>query len=257
VDLHTVEQWVDARTVDAWRPGDAWLAGGTALFSAPGVHLRRLRDLGGTGWEPLVEDPDGRLEIAATCTVARLAAHPVALFGQCCRAFLASFTIWNTATVGGNLCAALPAGPMIALTTALDGGCLLLAPDGAARTLPVTAFVVGDGRTALREGELLRSVTVGPLPARTAFRQASLSTLGRSAALLIGTRDADGAMTLTITAATPRPHRLRFAVPPTAGELREAVEDEVEHWFDDLHGHPAWRRHLTFRFAEQIREELS
>ncbi len=257
MDLHTVDEWVDARTADAWRPGDAWVAGGTALFSAPGTHLRRLRDLGETGWEPLVEHADGRLEIAATCTVARVAAHPVPLFGQCCRAFLASFKIWNMATVGGNLCAALPAGPMIALTAALDGECLLLAPDGGARTLPVTGFVVGDGRNALREGELLRSITLPAPPARTAFRQASLSTLGRSAALLVGTRAADGTTTVTITAATPRPHRLEFPAPPGAVELREAVEATVEHWFDDLHGHPAWRRHLTLRFAEEIREELT
>lgn len=261
MDLHTVDEWVDARGAGDWRPGDAWLAGGTALFSAPGTHLRRLRDLGDTGWEPLVEHPDGRLEIAATCTVARLAAHPVPLFGQCCRAFLASFKIWNMATVGGNLCAALPAGPMIALTAALDGECLLLAPDGTARTLPVTAFVLGDGRTALGEGELLRSVTVAPPPARTAFRQASLSTLGRSAALLIGTGAPGGTTTLTVTAATPRPHRLVFPTPPTAAQVQEAVVAAVEggdgRWFDDLHGHPAWRRHLTLRFAEEIRRELA
>jgi CO/xanthine dehydrogenase FAD-binding subunit len=255
MDLHTVGEWADARDAGAWRPGDAWVAGGTSLFSAPNPQLRRLVDLGRTGWEPLVEHADGRLEIAATCTVARLAAHPVPLFGQCCRAFLASFKIWNMATVGGNLCAALPAGPMISLTAALDGECLLQHPDGTSRTLPVTAFVVGAGVTALREGELLRSVTVTPPPSRTAFRQASLSTLGRSAALLIGTRDEDGATTLTVTASTPRPLHVRFAAPPTEADVRDALSDAV--WFDDIHGHPDWRRHLTYRFAEQIRQELA
>lgn len=255
MDLHTVREWTDARDAGAWRPGDAWVAGGTSLFSAPAPHLRRLVDLGRTGWEPLVEHADGRLEIAATCTVARIAAYPVALFGQCCRAFLASFKIWNMATVGGNLCAALPAGPMIALTAALGGECLLVDSDGSARTLPVTAFVVGAGRTALREGELLRSVTLPARPSRTAFRQASLSTLGRAAALLVGTRDDTGATTLTVTAATPRPLHVRFSAPPTAADVQEALGDAV--WFDDLHGHPAWRRHLAFRFAEEIRRELA
>jgi CO/xanthine dehydrogenase FAD-binding subunit len=255
MDLHTVREWADARDAGAWRPGDAWVAGGTSLFSTPNPHLRRLVDLGGTGWEPLVGHADGRLEIAATCTVARLATYPVPLFGQCCRAFLASFKIWNVATVGGNLCAALPAGPMIALTAALDGECLLLGADGTTRTLPVTDFVVGPGRTALRDGELLRSITLPPLPSRTAFRQGSLSTLGRSAALLVGTRSDNGAITLTMTASTPRPLQLRFAAPPSSADVRDALVGAV--WFDDLHGHPDWRRHLTHRFAEEIREELA
>ena len=47
------------------------------------------------------------------------------LVNQCCRSFLASFKIWNMATVGGNLCMSLPAGPMISLTSALDGVCTI------------------------------------------------------------------------------------------------------------------------------------
>jgi hypothetical protein len=44
------------------------------------------------------------------------------------------------------------------------------------------------------------------LSKRFAFRHASLTHLGRSAALLIGTQSKDGSdLLLTITAATPRP----------------------------------------------------
>jgi CO/xanthine dehydrogenase FAD-binding subunit len=246
VDLHTVEEVVDARAYGQWRPGDAWLAGGTWLFSEPQPHLRRLLDLADVGWPALVEHPDGGLEIAATCTIAELARHPHPLFGQCARAFLASFKIWNVATVGGNLCNALPAGPMISLTAALDGVCLLVATDGTARTLPVAELVTGAGTTALRPGELLRSIT---LPAEvlarpSAFRQISVQQLGRSAVLVIGTRG-PGGVELTVTASTPRPVR----VAPGASA-------DVGPWFDDVHGDPAWRRHMTLRFAEEIRAEL-
>ena len=37
-----------------WQEGDSWLAGGTWLFSEPQPHLRRLLDLQGFSWEPLV-----------------------------------------------------------------------------------------------------------------------------------------------------------------------------------------------------------
>ena len=43
---------------------------------------------------------------------------------------------------------------------------------------------------------------------------------------------------------------------PTADELRAAV-DAVDDWYDDPHGAPDWRRAMTLRLAEQVREELA
>ncbi len=56
-----------------WREGDSWLAGGTWLFSEPQPHLRRLLDLHGFDWEPLVVSEQG-LQISPTCTIAELEA---------------------------------------------------------------------------------------------------------------------------------------------------------------------------------------
>jgi CO/xanthine dehydrogenase FAD-binding subunit len=155
---------------------------------------------------------------------------------------------------------ALPAGPMIALTAALDGTCTIWTPAGNERQIQVTDFVLAPQRNALMPGELLRSVAL-PLSAlrrRTAFRQISLAPLGRSAALLIGTLSPDdGTFALTVTASTPRPIQLPFPGPPTRDALRERVEAEIQHYYDDVHGAPAWRRHMTLQFAEEIRQELA
>ncbi|WP_433854808.1 FAD binding domain-containing protein [Streptomyces kronopolitis] len=269
MDLNTVRDICDARRHAPWRTGDAWLGGGTYLFSEPQPHLRRLVDLSRMGWPPLTPLPDGSLEIAATCTIARLSrfaqscdAPAAPLFEQCCRAFLASFKIWNMATVGGNLCNALPAGPMISLTAALDGTVLLRAQDGSLRRRKAADFVTGAGRKDLREGELLRSVTLPAraLACRTAFRQASLYGLGRSGALVIGALDPlDGSLAVTLTAATVRPVRRWFPLPPSAAELRATLDRAVgaRDWYDDLHGLPVWRRHMALRLAEEIRVELT
>jgi hypothetical protein len=93
----------------------------------------------------------------------------------------------------------------------------------------------------------------------TAFRQISLTPLGRSAALLIGTWAPSGAFAMTVTAATRRPIRLDFQAIPTAPELADALDQSIPDalYYDDLHGAPDWRRHMTFRFAEQIRRELA
>jgi hypothetical protein len=37
--------------------------------------------------------------------------------------------------------------------------------------------------------------------------------------------------------------------------LRDAIPEAL--YDDDLHGAPDWRRHMTFRLAGQIRQELS
>jgi CO/xanthine dehydrogenase FAD-binding subunit len=270
MDLNTITEVARPRNrseMSAWSTGDAWLAGGTWLFSEPQPALSRLIDLSALDWPATVISPGG-LEIAATCTVATLdalalppewAAAP--LIDQCCRAFLASFKIWNMATVGGNICMALPAGPTISLTAALDGICIVWTPDGGERRVAVTDFVLGPQRNALRPGELLRAITLPAtaLMQRSAFRKISLSPLGRSAALLIGTLAHDGGFALTITASTPRPLRLAFATLPSGAALRKRIEETIaeSQYFDDVHGAPVWRRHMTLHLAEEIRRELA
>src|SRR6476660_4003596 len=132
MDLHTVTEIrhpTSADDVKQWQNGFAWLAGGTWLFSEPQINTHTLIDLETLKWPSLKASKDG-LEIAATCRVVELdqfvekapsdwTAAP--LFRMCCRSFLASFKIWNEATVGGNICISLPAGPMISLAVAPEG----------------------------------------------------------------------------------------------------------------------------------------
>ena len=44
-----------------WQDGDAWLAGGTWLFSEPQPHLRRLTDVTSFNWAPLAVSERGLL----------------------------------------------------------------------------------------------------------------------------------------------------------------------------------------------------
>ena len=270
MDLNTITQVARPKARDAlpvWAAGDAWLAGGTWLFSEPQVHLDHLIDLAALGWPALTIDANG-LSIAATCTVAELdaiACPPdwlaAPLINQCCRAFLASFKIWKTATVGGNVCMSLPAGPMISLTSALDGICTIWQADGGERRIAVCDFVTGNNTNVLKPGDLLRRIDI-PLAAlkrRSAFRQISLTPVGRSAALVIGSIAPDGACVFTVTASTKRPVKLSFKQIPEAAELRDhilqAIPDGLYH--DDVHGKPFWRKHMTLRLASEIRNELS
>ncbi len=169
MDMNTIEAVVPTTDPAQWREGDAWLAGGTVLFSYGSTVLKRLLDLGQAEW-PAISVTDAGIELAATCTVAELYALPLsaetasrewpglALIRPCCDSFVASFKIWNMSTVGGNICTGLPAGPMTSLCAGLDGLATILSPDGSSRNVPVADVVTGDMQTVLAPGELLRSI---------------------------------------------------------------------------------------------------
>lgn len=265
MDLYTVTEFGPA-SATAWRDGDAWLGGGTWLFSQPQPGVRRLLDLTAFGWPSLVETADG-LTIGATCTLAELARWQPArrdfksagkLARQCCGALLGSFKVQNMATVGGNICLSLPAGPMTSLAASLDGVATLQAPDGGSREVPVKDFVTGDGRNLLRPGELLRQVLIpaASLQARTAFRQVSLSPVGRSAVLVIARRETSQTI-VTITAATSRPVQLRLPVMPGPAEALIALDRAPAAYLDDVHGSRPWREAMTRRAVAEVITELA
>lgn len=261
----TVTSLRAARTRDDLRlaPGERLLAGGTWLFSEPQPDVTGLVDLTTLGWEPVERAGDG-LRVAATCTVEQLAAHvpdPAwtawPLLGACADALLMSFKVQGQATVGGNVALALPAGGMTALLVALDAVAVVWTPDGGERHEPVVDLVVGPGRTTLAPGEVLRAfdVPAHALRARTAVRQQSLTAVGRSASLVAARRDADGSVTLTVTAATPRPVQARWASAPASAQV-DAVLAGLE-WFDDLHGAPDWRAAVTRLLAHEVVAEVT
>ena len=270
MDLNTIEELVRPASradLPQWRDTDALLAGGTALFAEPQAAVRRLIDLQALAWPSLEVSPAGLL-IAATCTLAEAAAArwpaewvATPLIAGCCRALAGSFKVWNAATVGGNVCQALPAAPMLALAVALDGVAAVWQPGGGERQLPMLDFATGPQRTALRPGEVLRAIDIpaAALRRRAAWRQACLTELGRSAALLAATLDpVGGEFRLTITASVPHPMRLAWPALPNAAALDAAIAAlPGELWFDDVHGAPEWRRHMTRRLAAELLHELA
>ena len=267
MDLNTVEEVLHPRTrIDMPQPqfGDAYLAGGTWVFSEPQLRLRRLIDLTALDWPPLTHTETG-MEIAGTCTLAALEAFDVppdwkaaALFALCCRALVGSFKIRGQATVGGNICLALPAAPMVALAVALHAECMIWRADSATQLVPALQMIIGAQTTILQAGDVLRSLTMPKvmLRRRAAYRQVSLTPLGRSAALLIGT-SSDDTVELTITASVAIPCRIILPLRCTAGERTDRIDAAVPVWYDDVHGRPAWRRHVTQLLAAEICEELA
>ena len=211
------------------------------------------------------QTPEG-LRVAATCTIANLVARaatapahwPAAqLVPAAANALLASFKIWNTATVGGNICRAFAAGAMVSLSVALDAVAVIWTKDDE-RRMPVADLVTGNGTTNLGRGDVLRAVEIPThaLASRALLRKIALAEHGRSGAVVTGRVDPDGTSVFTVTAATATPTVLRFAQLPTETDLADAVASAPGYYTDPL-GAADWRRAVSIELASRIRAELA
>ena len=143
------------------------LAGGTDLmvshrrypglapqFARPVLFLGGLPELGG------ITVVGATLTVGAGVTLSGLLAHEAVpdVLKQAV-AEMSSPAIRNVATLGGNICNASPAGDTLPALYCLNA-VLTLACAGGERQLGIEEFILGPGKTALRDNELLRAVSL-------------------------------------------------------------------------------------------------
>lgn len=140
------------------------VAGGTYLFvqmkmerMAPEcvINISRLPGLDG------IVSQDDVLKIGALTTIRTIRDAPQVqvdypALAEACAAF-GSTQIQIMGTVGGNLCNGSPASDTVPALMAFDARLKLVGPAGE-RTVPVEEFLVGPGKVALRDGELLTAI---------------------------------------------------------------------------------------------------
>lgn len=163
-------------------PGSyAFLAGGTDLvvqgqagrhLDRTWIDLTRLPDLRG------IEDRGDHLWIGATATWSQVKSSPLVVehmpcMPHCCFE-VGSPQIRSIGTLGGNVGNASPAGDSIPVLLIYDTRVVLQSRKGS-RTLALQDFLLGVGRTALEEGEVLAGFEV-PKPGPHAARFLKLGT---------------------------------------------------------------------------------
>ncbi|WP_435526635.1 FAD binding domain-containing protein [Microbacterium aurantiacum] len=268
MDITSVTSYRFARTrADlALAPGERVLAGGTWLMSEPQPGITGFVDITRMDWPDLEVHPGG-LRIAATCTIRRLvdfsrATHTppwpaLAAVTDAAHALLMSFKVWNTATVGGNVCQSFTAAAMVSLLAALDAEAIVWTPDGGERHQPVASFVTGQMTNTLAFGEVLRAIEIpaSALTATVSFHKMALAELGRSGVVVVGRRDIDDAVTVAVTASTLTPHVFVYDAFPDPALLAADVRSPAD-FFTDALGDADWRREITVVLAERVRRDL-
>ena len=157
-----------------------YLAGGTDLLLFP-PRCDYVVDVSRAGIDTIARTPDGDLFIGAATPLQKVAADPLtqgfaddALAGVAARC--GNRPVRTTATIGGNLCNALPSGDLAPVLLALDATCFITDEDSQ-ESLPLTDFFVGPRRTVL-EDRLLVGLA---LPATAGQRRCATWKLTRSA----------------------------------------------------------------------------
>ncbi len=145
-------------------------------------------------------------------------------------ASVGSCQIRNQGTIGGNICNANPCADMVPVLTCLDAQVEMqhLGKDGVTgvRRLPLTKYIIGYGRTALREDEILTSVLLDlPDPQDTIVfdkigRRKALATARVNGACRIRMeQDRIGSAALALGAVEERPRRMT--------EVEEYLEGKI------------------------------
>ncbi|MBU0755509.1 MAG: FAD binding domain-containing protein [Planctomycetes bacterium] len=174
-------------------------------------------------------------------------------------ASMAGNQIRNLATLGGNICNAVPSADLPPSLLAAEAE-LLLATHNGERRLPVADFFLGPRKTAIRVGEILAAVFVPAMPkgTGTAYKKfqlrgaSALAVVGAAARLTIKGGRIEKAR-IAIGAAAPTPMLCKEAgrslegKAPTDKNFEEAgrlAAKEVKP-ISDLRGSEEYRRDLT------------
>jgi aerobic carbon-monoxide dehydrogenase medium subunit len=196
-DLHRARSPDEAHELlERYGEDAAVICGGTELllllklgFAAFGhlVDIKGIEELGG------VRAENGTLVIGATATHRQIERSPVVLERLPALATMerdvANIRVRNVGTLGGNLCFSDPHSDPATFLLALDAE---VDHDGG--RMPLSEFLVGPYETALRHGQLLRSVRI-PLPApgtgiahrKLSFHERPAATVAAAVAIENGT----------------------------------------------------------------------
>ncbi|MGJ3242783.1 MAG: FAD binding domain-containing protein [Opitutales bacterium] len=266
MDLPEIESCLRPKTREDLpfpRRDTRFVAGGTWLYSEAQPGVRHLVDLHSLGW-PDLERSEAGVTLGATCTLSRLlaeawpAAWPAcAAFEAATRALSASYKVTHAATVGGNLCLALPIGTLAPLMVLLNATYTVWRPDGTTVSWPARGFQTGKRTTRLKQGDLLRSIRLEAesLYAPVHFRAVGYGGYGPPVALAASTRLASGNIRLVIAASVAAPILLEWETVPTGkaplvAALDRAIPDDL--WIEDPLSPAVYRRARSRQLAEEV-----
>jgi len=223
------------------------------------ISIRRIAEL-----DYIRLDRDNGLSMGALTTIRSIEQSQQLLptYGLISQAAsqLASTSVRNVATIGGNICNAVPSADMLPSLIALSAVTKLVSHTGE-RTVPIEDFFTGPGATVLKADELFTEIRIPRPQAHTAGVYIKYSTRGGEDLALVGVaalltldpaNESYTAAKVVLGAVAPTPMRARKAEEMLRGEkigkglaekaARTASSESSP--IDDIRGSAEYRREM-------------
>jgi carbon-monoxide dehydrogenase medium subunit len=145
------------------------IAGGTDLLVEKDPQIEVIIDVAGLGLNYIKTDSRG-IKIGAATTFAAIEASPAlgkspyGILGEAAH-LMGTPQIRNVATIGGNICSAVPSADSPPALLALAATLVIAGPTGE-RTMNIADFFLDARKNALNRGELVAEIQLPTLPAR-------------------------------------------------------------------------------------------
>lgn len=268
MDLQSVENYLCPQTLEeipAWKPGWAWLAGGTWMFGEPQPQVKTLVDIQKLGWSELEVTSEG-LIIGASCTMSQLLnfndSSPAieALKGAVRE--LASFKIQNVATIAGNICLAIPATTFPPAMVVLNASYEILSLNGESFWVSALDFQRGIKQTILKPGEVLRKIRI-PLEFldwKTDYQRFCMASAGIGISMVATAyHPQTQQVRFGIGGCIPIPQLMEFSTIPSPSELQAALLSQIpaKVMINDTMGCAPYRHHITRILMERSLQNLN
>lgn len=249
------------------------IAGGTDLLVEK-AQVEVLIDITGLGLDYIKSDSQGA-RIGATTTFADIEASPLLgkspynVLAQAARQ-IGTPQIRNVATIGGNICYAVPSADSAPALLVLDATLSIAGPTGE-RSIDIADFFRDVRKNALDRGELLTEIQLPTLPARTgtAFIKkgrvatADLAVVNVAVRLTITADNICQDVCIALGAVAPTPLRVKEAEAMLRGEepqeelLRQVAaraSEEIKP-ISDVRSSAEYRRTLSCILVERVLKE--
>jgi len=251
------------------------IAGGTDLLMNKDPEIEVLIDVADLGLNYIESDSRG-MKIGAASTFATIAASPALAKG--CYHILVEAAhqigtpqIRNMATIGGNICSAVPSGDSLPSLLALAATISIAGPSGE-RAMNMSDFFLDVRKNALKRGELLREIHLPTPPARTAtafikkgrVAAADLALVNGAISLTMGTDGLCQDVSIALGAVAPTPVRVRKAEAMLRGkrpheellsEVADCAANEIKP-ISDVRSSAEYRRELSRVVVERMLKEV-
>jgi carbon-monoxide dehydrogenase medium subunit len=263
-----------SRLLSKYRGEARLLAGGHSLIPLMKLRLaepKYLIDISQVKGLSGIKDERSAIAIGAATTYAEIESSALIRrrFPMLAEAagLVADPQVRNRGTIGGSLAHADPAGDMPAVVLAL-GAELVASTARSTRTISVDRLNVDLLTTSLRPSEVLTTIRIPNLPARTgtAYKKfenkaSHYAVVGVAAVVTMGARGVCTGARIAVTGAGPKPvrakrtERILIGKELTPSVVRRAASragaEVGDRFNDDIHASSEYRAHLTAVMAER------